>query len=181
MTAVYLAATILGGALLAASLVSGHHGAHEVDHGDGHGIGHGAAALEALLSIRFWTYLCAFGGIAGLLLHRVAHLGEPLAFLLSLGTGLASGVGAQVVIGKASAGSGGVVEPRQLVYRLGTLLLPASPGVKSRVRLTINDQIFDLTAVTEDSQIAAREEVLVLDIKDGVAVVTRNKPTGEKP
>jgi hypothetical protein len=181
MLAAYLAATILGGTLLTASLVTGHHGAsHELEHQ--HGSEQGGVLAAFVLSLRFWTYLLAFGGASGFLLHKVAHLGEPLALALSLLVGAASGIGAQIAIHKLTQdGQAGVVSPRELVYRLGTLLLPASPGVPSRVRLTINNQTVDLTAVTEDVSIAAREEVLVLEIKDGVALVTRNNPKQENP
>ncbi len=178
----YLLATILGGTLLVASLLTGHHGAsHELDHGHAHESGDQENAIAALVfSVRFWTYLLAIGGLTGLLLRLIAKTGEPWCALLALSVGSASGLFAQRILSVLGKQSGGVVESSELALRLGKMLLPASPGVSSRVRLTVNNQIVDLIAVTEDPQIAAREEVLVLEVKDGVAHVTRNLNPGEK-
>jgi hypothetical protein len=185
MVAAYLIAAITGGTLLIASLLTGHHGGgHELDHSGAPAhdhAGHGSGIAGLVLSVRFWTYLFAFGGGTGLLLRLLAHLGEPLALLLSLGVGAASGAAVQIVMDRLSQEAGGVVASRELVYKLGTMLLPAAPGQSSRVRVTINNQTVDLIAVTDDISIAAREEVLILDVKDGVAHVTRNVPAGEKP
>jgi hypothetical protein len=46
------------------------------------------------------------------------------------------------------------------------------------VRITVNNQTIDLIAVTDDPAIAEREEVIILDVKDGVARVTRNTAAG---
>jgi len=183
MLAAYIAATVLGGTLLIGSLLTGHHGGvHEFDHAGHDTEGHGSALTAFVLSLRFWTYLLAFGGASGLLLHKLAHVGEPYAFLLSLVTGAASGIFAQLAVHKLGSHTGGTVASREMVYRLGTMLLPASPGVASRVRVTVNNQSIDLIATTEDLALAARDEVVVLDIKDGVAHVTKNDPNkGKNP
>jgi hypothetical protein len=172
----YIASMILGGALLLSSLAFDHHGgAHGADHStDFHG-------FSFALSLRFWTYLLAFGGATGLLLHSLAHLGEPLAFFLAVLIGAGSGLAAQFVVYKMSSDTGGTVSQRELVFKLGTMLLPASPGMSSRVRVTANNSTIDLIAITDDISIAARDEVIVLEIKEGVARVTKNQPAGEKP
>jgi len=99
---VYLFATIVGGVLLGASVVSGHHGdsgaghvdAGHVDSGESHA-GHGGSVASLMFSVRFWTYLLAFGGATGLLLHYLAGTGEPLTALLAAGVGATSGGTAQ--------------------------------------------------------------------------------------
>jgi hypothetical protein len=176
----YIASMILGGALLVSSLVFDHHGGgHEVDHAGQAATGtHG---VSFALSLRFWTYLLAFGGATGLLLHSFAHLGEPLAFGLSVLIGAVSGLAAQFVVYKMSSDAGGTVSQRELVFKLGNMLLPAAPGISSRVRVTANNSSIDLIAITDDSSLAARDEVVILEIKDGVARVTKNQPAGEKP
>ena len=178
MIAAYLIAMIVGGSLLASSLFFDHHGAHAGEHaGHAPGGAHDSSFAWLVLSLRFWTYLLAFGGAAGFALHLVAHLGEPLAGLLALGTGAASGIFASLIVRRLGSQQGGTVSKSELVYRLGTMLLPAAPGEKSRVRVTVNNQSIDLTA-TADEPLAARDEVLVLEINDGVAKVARN--TGGK-
>lgn len=171
----YAVAAIVGGVLLVASLVSGHH-----DGGGAHHHGEADAAsgvTSVLLSLRFWVYLLGIGGGTGLALETLAaELGAALIFGLALGVGAGSGLTASLVLRRAATQAGGVVDSRELVYRLGTLLLPAGPGRSSQVRVTINNQTVDLIAVTDDPAIAEREQVIILDIKDGIAHVTRNQP-----
>ncbi len=175
----YIASMILGGALLLSSLAFDHGAA---GHGSGHGADHpgDAHGFSFALSLRFWTYLLAFGGATGLLLHTLAHLGEPFALTLAVLFGAGSGLAAQFVVHKMSSDKGGTVSQRELVFKLGTMLLPASPGVSSRVRVTANNQSIDMIAITDDASLAARDEVVILEIKDGVAQVTKNQP-GLKP
>jgi membrane protein implicated in regulation of membrane protease activity len=177
--AVYLAATIVGGALVALSLATGHHAGALEAHSGGGGDGH-AAPGQALLSLRFWTYLAGFGGLAGLLLRLIAHTGEPLCALAAAGVGVLAGSGAHVVVARLSTRGGGTVHTEELVGHTGRLLLPASPGSASRVRLTVGGALHDLTAHADEA-LAADDEVLVVSVKEGVAQVTRNPVRGGKP
>jgi len=176
MLAIYLAATIVGVALVGASLIGGHHdgdtpGDSELSHGD-----HGT--VSTLASLRFWSFLLAFGGITGLLLLLVAHTAPLVGGVISAAVGIGCGVTASVLVRRLSSVRGGTVQTGALVGSIGHLLLPAARGVSSRVRLTIDHAIVDLIAVT-DEDIPAREEVLIVEMKDGVAHVTRN-PAREK-
>lgn len=181
MLAVYLVATIVGGALLVASLATGHHaGALEAHSGGAGDPGHGGPA-NALLSLRFWTYLIGFGGLTGLLLRLVAHTGEPFCALAALGVGALSGTSAHLVVARlAGSGRGGTVRTEELVGHTGRLLLPAAPGSASRVRLSVGGQLIDLTA-RSDETLAADDEVLVVQVREGVAQVTRNPVGGGRP
>jgi hypothetical protein len=174
----YAIAAIAGGTLLLAGLVTGgHHDGVDLHHGGTADDGGGTLATAAL-SLRFWSYFLGLGGGTGLLLRLLAHLDAWLVFVLALGVGTATGLAASVLLSRASKQASGVVESTGLAYRLGTMLLPASPGVSSQVRITVNNQTIDLIAVTDDPAIAEREEVIILDVKDGVARVTRNAAAG---
>jgi membrane protein implicated in regulation of membrane protease activity len=176
--AVYLVAVIVGGALLAVSLVSGHHAPALEAHAPGELGAHHAGAGHALLSLRFWTYLLAFGGAAGLALRLLAQTPEPWVALASAAVGALAGGGAHLVVARLASARGGTVRTEELVGRTGRLLLPAAPGQSSRVRLSVGGALIDLTATTDEKRLEADEEVLVVQVKDGVAQVTRNPVRG---
>ncbi|MGZ3426418.1 MAG: hypothetical protein ACXVCV_07205, partial [Polyangia bacterium] len=151
----YLFASIVGWVLLAASLAGGH---------GGHSDGAHATALEhvdqttpqsVLLSLRFWTYVLAFGGTTGVLLRFTAHTGEPLTLLVSIGVGLVTGVTAKLAWSRLGNVRGGTVRDDELVGQTGRLLLEAGPNRSGRVRLTIRNASIDLIAASEDLQLPA--------------------------
>src|SRR5581483_7770156 len=89
---IYATALAVGGTLLAASLLLGHHG---VDHG--HDFGHAGSGHEgpelglvaAFLSVRFWTFALAFFGLTGVIFERVIPLADGKQVLaLATGAGL---------------------------------------------------------------------------------------------
>jgi membrane protein implicated in regulation of membrane protease activity len=176
----YLFAAIVGWVLLGASLAGGHggasNGAHSlalehVDH---------ATPQSVLLSLRFWTYVLAFGGSTGVLLHFVAKTGEPLTLAVSLGVGLVTGVTAKLAWSRLGNARGGTVRDDELVGQTGRLLLAAGPQRSGRVRLTVRNASIDLIAASDDLTLAANEEVLVVSVRDGVAHVVRNPAEGRK-
>ena len=122
-----------------------------------------------------WTYLLAFGGLTGLLLHGVAGTPEPLTAVLSAGVGLTSGLGARwaMTLASASGGEGTVASPA-LVGRTGILLLPCGPGQTGQVRLTVKGSTIDLLATTADPNgLRVGQEVLVIGANGGEARVVR--------
>jgi membrane protein implicated in regulation of membrane protease activity len=168
----YLAAAIVGAALLAPSLLGAGH-----DHDAGHdAAGEHASPAFALLSVRVWTYLLAFGGLTGLLLRFVAPVAEPWRGLASLVVGTLAATLARTVIGRAArAGSSGTVRSADLVGRSAGVVVPFRSGATGKVRVRIAGSEIDLLATTDDREpLAAGEEVLILTLEDdGAAVVTR--------
>jgi membrane protein implicated in regulation of membrane protease activity len=169
---VYLAAAVVGAVLLVASLFGAGH-----DHDAGHdAAGEHASPAFALLSVRVWTYVLAFGGATGLLLRFVAHVGEPWRAVASLAVGAVAAALARAVIGRASrAGASGTVKAGDLVGRTAGVVVPFGTGATGKVRLRVAGSEVDLLATTDDSEpLGPEEEVLILELKDGEAVVTRN-------
>lgn len=179
------------GAALAPAGDQGPGGGADHGHGDGHGAGHaaagaghhgghaswaeGASALALFLfSLQLWTYVLAFGGITGLLLRLVAHVAEPMAGLCALGVGLGTAVTARKVLRRLSAGSdSGTVDGNRLVGSTAQVLIPAQAGGTGKIRLMARGQTIDLLARMPDgSPLAEGAEVLILDLKDGIAEVT---------
>lgn len=176
-----LASTALTSGDAHAGALTQSHGDH-AGHGDHGGHGAGNAALGAigtaaawLLSLQLWTYLLAFGGLTGLLLRSVAHVGEPLAALLSLGVGLGTALGARAVLRRAMRSDDGVVTSERLIGATARVLIPAAAGGTGKIRLESRGHVLDLLAKSSDgSELAGDTDVLVLEVRGGVAEVTRD-------
>ncbi len=154
-----------------------HAPAHHAGHDGGHAASwtDGAAALALFLfSLQLWTYVLAFGGLTGLLLRWVANVPEPLAGLCALGVGLGTAVTARKVLRRLSSGSdSGTVDGNRLVGSTAQVLIPAAAGGTGKVRLVARGQTVDLLARSNEGQaLPEGAEVLILDIKDGIADVT---------
>lgn len=196
MLSFYIVATIVGGLLLAISLLGGSHhagtetdgggdlghGTHadgSVDHGGSEGAGgetHGLlhVMLPSILSTRLWIHFLTFGGLTGLLLRFSARTGEPLTALISVAVGLASGLFARALFSRAAAlGSGSILSQKELTGHLGTVLVPFGAAQTGKVRLQVKDETVDVLAVNEEGQdFAMRQEVVILGFRDGRAIVT---------
>jgi membrane protein implicated in regulation of membrane protease activity len=168
----YLFATILGGVLLGASILGAdHHGGDAAHDGD---------TAASLFSLRTWTYFLAFGGGTGLLLHWLTGAGVVLTALLAGGVGVASAVTARVTIQHMlRSGQGGTIQQHELVGRSAQVLVPADKGKTGTVRLRVKNSTVDLLAVSEDGDLGPDDEVLIVEMKDGRALVT-GAPEGTK-
>jgi hypothetical protein len=175
---VYLAAAIVGVVLLAASLFGAGHD-HAAGH-DGSGDGEGSPML-ALLSVRVWTYVLAFGGATGVLLRLIGHEGEPTSGIGALVVGIIAAGMARFVIGRASrAGASGMVKPADLVGKSAAVVVPFGGSATGKVRVRVAGADVDLLATTDDGEPFDRhDEVLIVEVREGgSALVTRN-PTSK--
>ncbi len=170
---VYVALAIVGLVLLGASLAGAGHD---------HAIGHDAAGADhtspasALLSVRVWTYLLAFGGITGVLLRTVGRVHEPKAAIGALAVGAVAAAMARAVIGRASrAGASGTVQSRDLVGKTGAVLVPFAAGATGKIRVRVAGADVDVLATAEGEAMDQHDEVLVVELREGgTALVTRN-------
>jgi membrane protein implicated in regulation of membrane protease activity len=165
----YLFATVVGGVLLGASVLGAdHHGGDPGHHGE---------AASALFSLRTWTYFLAFGGATGLLLGGLTSAGLVLTALLAAGVGVTSSLTARVVIRHMlSSGGGGTIQQHELVGRSAKVLVPADKGKTGTVRLQVKNSTVDLMAVCDDVDLGPGDEVLIVDMKDGRALVALEQP-----
>ena len=170
----YLFATVVGGVLLGVSVLGAdHHG----DAGDGGDAAHDGEAASALFSLRTWTYFLAFGGATGLLLTTLTGAGLVLTALLAASVGVTSSLTARVVIRHMlSSGGGGTVQQHELVGRSASVLVPADRGKTGTVRLQVKNSTVDLMAVCDEADLGPGDEVLIVDMKDGRALVAFEQP-----
>jgi hypothetical protein len=149
----------------------GHHGQATATAASGLG-----AALGWLLSVQLWTYLLAFGGLTGLLLRSVAHVGEPVASGCALAVGLGTALAARAVMRRVVGSSdSGTTSHERMVGSSAQVIIPAGPGETGKIRLTARGQTIDLLARASDGgELVADGQVSILDVRDGVAEVTRD-------
>jgi membrane protein implicated in regulation of membrane protease activity len=180
MLPLYIGSLLFGGVLLGASVLGGHDhdaGGHDAGHDAAHGGGQqnaAAAGLLPLLSLRFWAFTLAFFGLAGTVL-TVGGLGA-LTPVVAGGFGLGSGyAAARVLRGLARRPLGLLGDGAANVGREGRLLLPVRPGQRGKLRLSVGGISTDLLAETEGADaLAAGDTVLVVGMRDNVALVERN-------
>lgn len=180
--AIYIGALLFGGVLILASIFGA--GEHQVDvHGgdasDPHAEGTGHALFAALFGIRFWSFGAAFFGLAGLLLQLLGTAPlRAVSPILSGCVGITAGLMASLFFRKMTREAvGRVGDAAALVGREGRLLLPLSRGQQSKVRIAHaagghQDLVAEIVA-GEDEALATGADVIVVELRGTVAVVTR--------
>lgn len=173
----YLSASIVGLVMLVASLSGAGHG-HAVGHEAG---GEHVSPAFAVLSLRVWTYVLAFGGATGLLLRLVARTGEPSAAIAASVVGVVAAAMARVVIGRASRrGASGTVQPRDLVGRSARVLVPFAADATGKVRVRIAGGDLDLLATADgDEGLQRNDEVLIVEVRPGGTALVARNPTSK--
>ena len=178
MLPLYLGALAFGGTLLIASMVLGgdDHG-HDHDHGldkDVH-VGDGLAFLP-VASLRFWTFLLAFGGAAGTALTYAGGMSRVVVGVIALAVGWAAGVGMVTVMRTLRRGSvGSEVSPKDLGGETAEVVVAIGRGTVGKVRVTAKGRIHDLIAETDDdATFAAGSKVMIVgEGAEGRVQVTR--------
>lgn len=190
MLAAYLVCLIVGGVLVAVSLLGGDHHGGAGGHGaevDAHAAGHAGEAdhggpLDALLSwlplssLRFWTFFAAFFGLTGTALAMATGAG-PVATAIAA---VAIGYGAAIALTRAiralqGSASNSSLAASDLIGATAKVLVPLAAGRIGKVRLHIKDRTIDLLAETnETEELAAGESALVIAVpREGHAVIAR--------
>jgi hypothetical protein len=159
---IYLAAVAFGVTLLLASLLLGgkdtdSDGEVEMD----------VVGWAPITSLRFWVFLCAFGGGAGVALTYLGS-SELVAAGGALGVGWVAGASAVAIIDhlrKHSVSSELVA--RELVGTTGTLVLPVAPGKPGKVRIEVKGRQEDFVANLVDDGVALDTGASVLVVAEG--------------
>jgi hypothetical protein len=185
---VYLAALGFGGTLLVASLVmggkdagadqdAGDAGGDDTDQGHAdHGGGGGAEMVWTVArSLRFWTFLFAFGGGVGALLTALGASSTVVIAVAAAAVGLAAGVLATTVMRAASGAASSAVGASELAGASGVVTVAIAPGSIGKIRVEAKGRALDLVAETDDTiALPTGAEVLVVSgSPDGRVQVTR--------
>ncbi len=187
MIYVYLFSLVLGGVLVGASLLLGHHetgagleGGILSDAGDVPGAaGSIEGALVSFMTVRFWTFFLAFFGLTGLVLDGFALVSSGvLAAVLSIGMGLFAGGGASWAMSLARGGdTQSAATVKDYVGKSARVLVGFGPGTTGKVRMEIRGNSIDLLATSvDDASFAVRDEALVVDVDGNGVRVARMEP-----
>ncbi|HET8645708.1 MAG TPA: hypothetical protein VFO85_09485 [Vicinamibacteria bacterium] len=187
MWLVYAVAFVLGSGILLIQLLSGDDG-HDGHVGDlGHdfsadaGGGHHPYEGPGLMSLRSLSYgVFAFGFVGGML--HVLGLASPTA---ALAMAVASALAATLLVGSmfrrladpAVSGQAGFHEAQGSPARV---IVSCARGRSGKVRVTLKGQAVDMLASTDEDEIPAGAEVVIDEVRDMVAHVSR-APRKEMP
>jgi membrane protein implicated in regulation of membrane protease activity len=182
----YLAALIVGFGTIALQLVmsgdsdSGadvHAGGDvhvDADHGDSHGLHADGGFLPIFVSLRFWTFLLLAFGLSGTLLHYL-DLANPMIVLpIAAVLGVVSGLVASLTfraLGRSEANS--AASTRETVGQVGKVLIPLDKNSRGKVRIELKGQTVDLLATTDDEGLEAGQMVLIEEVRETTAHVSR--------
>jgi membrane protein implicated in regulation of membrane protease activity len=193
----YVFALVLGGVLLAASMVLGGKdldggadashdvGDHDVDHGShgDHASDHGDAShgnlggfFAVLVSMRFWTFFATFFGLTGLVLEGLEFTSNVwLARGLAIGVGFLTGWATVKLIRHLAANESGVAAGvDDYVGRSGEVLIRIVPGSLGKVRIELKGTTVDVLAVMEDDDVLeAGAHALIVEMRGTQALVTK--------
>lgn len=190
MGLLYLFALVAGLGILLVQVGFGRaHDVHGGGGGGGHGHGQGGAGRDVgtngthvegdegvvglFLSTRFWVFAALGFGLSGALLHYISTVGPILTLLIAAPTGLTSGIFATLafrIIRKGSVTS--TAHASHAVGKVGRAVATCQKGSLGKVRIELQGQVVDFLATT-DEDIARGEAVLIEDMKDGVAHVSK--------
>lgn len=188
----YLFSLVVGLGVLLVQLFVAHHADADgdgvddgpaIDHGlmgaHDHGLAKPGQAndfglLSLFFSLRFWVFgLFAFG-LSGSLLNGFGLARPAVIFLLALAVGLLAG-GFAVTILRTLAKTAAPPAPhaRAAIGKLGRVIVACGRGRTGQVRITLDGRSVDLLATTDEDAIARGAAVIVDDVVEGTAKVTR--------
>jgi membrane protein implicated in regulation of membrane protease activity len=181
MGLVYLFALITGLGILLVQIAFGKLHDAPGANGEGHDTGSGGKHVEVdegvvgiFLSTRFWVFTALGFGLSGALLHYLTSVWSVVTVLVASGAGLSSGVFATLafrMLRKASVSS--TAHASKAVGKVGRAVATCQKGSLGKVRIELSGQVVDFLATTDDDEIARGDAVLVEDMKDGVAHVSK--------
>ncbi len=155
--------------LFALQTILAFMGLEGVDEGDE--LNHGFKIFSLRSIIAFFTFL-SWGGLLAL------HAGKSIYLSVLVGTGF--GLSAMLFIAwmifKTSTRTEAKIDDLNLtIGSIGEVYIPI-PGEgkgKGKIQLLISQKLKEVDAITQGAKISTGEKVLVLDIKEGVLIVTK--------
>lgn len=200
MLFVYILSLVVGGGLIALSLlgsfggygadsdvggadgvdgdvsadVSGEASSDGIDHGGDHG---GGAFHEHLwlpfISIRFWTYFAFVFGATGLLLSLFRASFEPLIAIMSAGSALGVGLLVAYLMRWIRANeSDSTARLNDVLGLVGKVTVPIREGQMGRIRVNVKgDEIDYLALADRPGTFEEGEEIIVVGVEGNQARV----------
>jgi hypothetical protein len=170
MWLVYAIALILGGGFVLIQAVAGSD--HHIGAAEASLDAHHAPEGPGLLSTRSATFAVFAFGLVGTPLH-LFRLASPGAVLgLALGSAVVAGLVAGLAFRTLGhAGASGEAGFHEAKGQRARVLVPCARAQRGKIRARIKGQLVDMMATTDEAQIAAGREVLIVDVKDDVAHV----------
>jgi membrane protein implicated in regulation of membrane protease activity len=162
VVALYIAAFLVGIAILIFGIVLGNFDHSIETHDSGEGDGH---VWIPFLSPRFWIYGLGSFGLAGILL-TLAHVTNTLT--LSVITGVVTGVLisyiTKFVLRKAETSSDYRME--KLLGQIGSVTVPIRAGIKGKIRLNRHDEVLEVFAIASNPnlELMPGESVIVVGV-----------------
>ena len=169
MWLVYLIAVVLGGGSLLVQMFAGgdHDGGHGLDHADGaHPDGPG------ILSTRSAIYGVFTFGLVGTLLHVPGIVEPRTALVVAIGSAVAAIVGVGYALRSLDdASASGAAALDEVRGRRARVLVACARGQRGKVRVALKGHQVDLLATTDEERIDEGAEVVIVDVRAGVAHV----------
>jgi hypothetical protein len=177
MLSIYLFAAVLGGGLLVIGMIGGDadpvDADVDVDLDLEAGAGSKLASWKYLLSFQTAAYALAAFGFTG---AALAWLGAPgLATLLAAAAmGLLGGAAVGALFGWLKRSQTGFAESSDhYIGGIGKTEIRIPSGGQGRIGIVHRGRAFTLPAVSHAGEIDRHEQVVVIDVVDGIAVVDR--------
>ena len=157
----YLSGLIVGGIAVGASLFGG----------DSDGVGDGLRVL-AVLRLRLFFFFAFFFGLAGILGSLL--MAPSAALFTALGTGVVCAFLGDWILSRLSISTAdSSLEGDDLIGLEAEVTVPIATGSTGKISATVQGRTIELLARRADAQgpLNPGTRVLVLEIRDGVAIV----------
>ena len=128
-----------------------------------------------VLSLRFWTFLLAFGGLTGLLLTAIGAPAGLTAILAGCAGTVLGGVAAFSMQKLDRDQVSGTLGEDDWLGKTGRVTLPVSATRNGKIRMEFDGEVQDMmaTASEEDGELGVGDPVIVVSLADGVAKVAK--------
>lgn len=147
------------------ALADGHHGDGE------------ASALTLFLSTRFWIFAALAFGMTGSLIHWLALAGTVATAIIAGCTGFGSGLMAVLAfraVKRSANSSTGYAS--DAVGQVGRVIVDVEKGRMGKVRVELKGHSVDMLAITDESDLARGDAVLIEDVDGEVVRVSKRPP-----
>jgi len=170
MWLVYAVALVVGGGIVLLQVLAGAD--HHIGTADGSLDGHHAPTGPGIVSTRSVTFAVFAFGLVGTPLHLFALASPTVVLVVAAASGVAAGLVAGLAFralgDEGASGEAGLHEAKGQRARV---LVPCARAQRGKIRARIKGQLVDMMATTDEPQIAAGREVVIIDIKGDVAHV----------